>query len=907
MSSILDLNGEWDVVFDTTNSGVDQRWYANKPENTQKATVPHTWEREFGRYAGSICFYFKTFELTTEMPAKRIFLRFGKSFFHTTVWLNGRLVGENSGGHNPFLFNIAKFVQNGSNMLCVRVASEAAGRINGVPIQELPVGLPFHQRPFGGLWGDVELIDGGKACLLNVNLTPDLDNGQVHVNLQFSNPRNYKAKLLFALTRPDGATSHFVEDVALDKEDIVYRTTLQVKEPQSWSPENPRLYRLEVLLDRSYAVSTRFGFRKFDIVRGEYYFNDVPTRVQGVVYNQSHPVDGGFATAEEIRKDLLKIKEVGFNVIRSGGAPFDDTVLDVCDEIGLWVWQEFPIHNMKNSVNGFEIASNLIASLVPKQRNHPSLAAWAIGAENGTLVLNNGSKLLSQVSEHDNAHPVLSNLNCVYLDNEDNFVEDTGKVLGLTEEKYVSFNSHRINPTMNFSRELARFFSTYWEADSDPSTVEDPTLAVSHFFRDAYTRLLSDNQGGRVLVNLSFHTMLPDLDDVLSRYGKARTLENGKRLAQLNKEIQKFLDGPMQKKLWKDAADFRENANRVSLRASRERVDALMSSSQVNGYFIDCWADSNPLFNGVVDEFRRLKVDEEKLRKFCAPSRLLVTDIERIVPAGSPISAHVSLTNGSRLTDVRVEVELLDSNGKKLKSASQRFEPKGLLCPVEMPAMKTPAKPGSYSLRFSLVGERGAVLFQTTKELLALPPLKAKDVEAKFSFLDDLDDAARLQALSAKKTLIASKPALWDAAFREKVVKAVEGGATLVLSALVPHQLGAVNALGLLPEQLRLAVSTGAKTSAWHYWSRHKLFADFSDRRIGDIAFGDVLPIYSYERTEKAAVVAGCVSVTENGDLRSWDDVAEYKVGKGKVLLHQYRLLGTRASSALALALLNYI
>ena len=49
MSSILDLNGEWDVVFDTTNSGVDQRWYANKPENTQKATVPHTWEREFGR------------------------------------------------------------------------------------------------------------------------------------------------------------------------------------------------------------------------------------------------------------------------------------------------------------------------------------------------------------------------------------------------------------------------------------------------------------------------------------------------------------------------------------------------------------------------------------------------------------------------------------------------------------------------------------------------------------------------------------------------------------------------------------------------------------------------------------------------------------------------------------------
>ncbi|MBO7130820.1 MAG: hypothetical protein J6V65_01590, partial [Fibrobacterales bacterium] len=192
-----------------------------------------------------------------------------------------------------------------------------------------------------------------------------------------------------------------------------------------------------------------------------------------------------------------------------------------------------------------------------------------------------------------------------------------------------------------------------------------------------------------------------------------------------------------------------------------------------------------------------------------------------------------------------------------------------------------------------------------TKELVALPPVKPQDLE--LAFLDEMDDAARLQALSGKATLIASKPALWDDDFRAKVVDAVRKGRTLVLSALMPHQLGAVNTLGIVPEQLKLAVSTGAKTSAWHYWSKHRLFADFSDRRIGDIAFGDVLPIYSYERTEKSTLVAGCVSVTENGDLRSWDDVAEYKVGKGKVLLHQYRLLGTRATSALALTLLNYI
>ena len=905
MSSILDLNGEWDVVFDTSNCGIEQRWYANKPENTQKATVPHTWEQAFGKYSGSICFYYRRFSLTTDVPAKRVFLRFERSFFHTTVWLNGRLVNENMGGHHPFVFDVSKLVQNGENELCVRVASESANRINGVPVNELPVGLPFQQRPFGGLWGGVELIEGGKACLMGLSVTPDLDNGQVRATLQFSNPRNYKAKLLFALTRPDKSTSHFVKEVTLDKENISLTVTLQVKDPQSWSPENPRLYKLEVLLDRAFSVSTRFGFRKFDIVRGEYYFNDVPTRIQGIVYNQSHPVTGGFAGVDEVREDLKNIQKAGFNVIRSGGAPLDDSVLDLCDELGLWVWQELPVHNMKNSAVGLQVTNDLIAALVPRQRNHPSLAAWVIGAENGSLVLNNGTKLLSALTKYDDAHPALSNLNSVYLDNEDNFSQDAGKVLGVTEEKNAAFNSHRVNPTMNFSRDLAGFFSTYWEEGSDPSAVDDPTLAASHFFRDVYGEMQRENNGGRVLVNLSFHTMLPDLADVLSRYGKAKTLENGRKLAALSKELDKFLSGKLQKSVWSGADDFRENVNRVSLRASRERVDTMMSSRQVNGYFLDCWADTNTLFNGVVDEFRRLKVDVEKLRKFNAPSRLLVTGIDRLLAAGAPITAHVSLMNGTRMNDARLEVELLDAKGKKLRSTSVRLEPKGLLCPVEMPSMKAPAKPGAYSLRFNLYGERNALVYQTTKELVALPPVKPQDL--KLAFLDEMDDAARLQALSGKATLIASKPALWDDAFRAKVVDAVRKGRTLVLSALMPHQLGAVNTLGIVPEQLKLAVSTGAKTSAWHYWGKNRLFADFGDRRVGDIAFGDVLPIYSYESTSAGEVLAGCASVTENGELRSWDDVVEYAVGKGKVILHQYRLLGARKNSALACTLLNYL
>lgn len=908
MSSILDLNGEWDVVFDTMNSGIDNRWYANKPEGTQKATVPHTWEQEFGRYSGSICFYYKTFEISGEPHPKRVFLRFQRSFFHTMVWVNGKLVGTSQGGHNPFSFNIAKYLRQGENTICLRVASESAGRIQGVPVQELPVGLPFHQRSFGGLWGDVELVNGGKACILETHVMPDLDTGNVQLSIQFSNPRNYSTKLLIAVTRPDGTNSHFVKEIKLEKEDTLYKTTLHIKEHLAWSVEQPALYALEILLDRSFPVSLKFGFRKFDIIRGEYYLNDTLLRLQGVVYNLSHPVTGGIISSiDEVKNDLLRIKEAGFTILRSGGAPMEDRVLDLCDEIGLMVWQEMPIHNMRTSAEGFELAKEVIRSIVVSQRNHPSIVAWVLGAENGSLVLENGNKLLTHVSEVDETRPILSNINCVYLDNEDNFTTDTGKVMGVTHEKISLFNSHRVNPAMNFSNDLAAFFSSYWEEGSNPHDANDPTLASSHFFQDNYTQLLKANSNGRVLLNLSFHTTLPELEDVLKFYGKSKTLDNGKRLSLLSKEISDFVKSDEAKGVWKNEEDFVKDVNYISLRATRERVDTFLSSSQVNGYFLDCWADANPLFNGVVDEFRRPKVELSSLRKLNLPTRLLITGIERIVATGSVVNYKARFLNGDRITDGRFEVELLDAKGKKLKSETHRFEPKGALFPLPTLAIKAPSKAGSFTLRYSLYGERNALLHQTSKELLVISAPKEKELQSRFSFFDEMNDKERSAELKGKKILVSRYPSRWSGEFSQELIGAVKKGATLLVNALNPYEAAALNAAEILPGKVKLHISTGAKTSAWHYWKKGPLFAGLEGWRIGNIAMGDLLPLYSFDLIKEGKVEAGCATIDENGEFNSWGDIATFKVGKGKVILHQYRLLERLSSSAAAAMLLNNI
>ena len=92
MSKIISLDGDWQMIWDTEDTGISNRWYATYPEKTQTVSVPHIWERAFDKLlmAQDCAFYFKRFTIDDEKQVtKRIFLRFEKIATHATIWLNG--------------------------------------------------------------------------------------------------------------------------------------------------------------------------------------------------------------------------------------------------------------------------------------------------------------------------------------------------------------------------------------------------------------------------------------------------------------------------------------------------------------------------------------------------------------------------------------------------------------------------------------------------------------------------------------------------------------------------------------------------------------------------------------------------------------------------------------------------
>ena len=169
MSKIISLDGDWQMIWDTEDTGISNRWYATYPEKTQTVSVPHIWERAFDKLlmAQDCAFYFKRFTIDDEKQVtKRIFLRFEKIATHATIWLNGKLLGDHFGAYTSFVVETQKAIKLGEeNILCIRVANMGAtnsridfGRESKEGANdryahpgEMPVGLPWSQYPYGGI------------------------------------------------------------------------------------------------------------------------------------------------------------------------------------------------------------------------------------------------------------------------------------------------------------------------------------------------------------------------------------------------------------------------------------------------------------------------------------------------------------------------------------------------------------------------------------------------------------------------------------------------------------------------------------------------------------------------------------------------------------------------------------
>ena len=359
----------------------------NGPKADQWSTipVPSNWEMHgFGTFSyhedkpADVGDYRHKFTVPSAWAGQRVFLVFDGSMTDTTARLNGRQVGPtHRGGFYRFKYEITSLVKPGSeNLLEVNVAETSSDEsVNRAE-------RTGDYWNFGGIYRPVWLEAVPAQFIERVAVDARAD-GNFSVDT-FVNGSGEATEAVAQIRQLDGTPvgTPFAATLTADG-----RTRLQTKieSPKLWSAEAPNLYQVEVLLRSgtkvTHVVHERFGFRTFEVRKGEgFYLNGHRIVLQGANRHSFNPESGRCLAEKDHREDIRLMQEMNMNAVRMSHYSPDARFLELCDELGLYVLDELTGWQKHYSV---EAGRPLVAELVQRDVNHPSILFWDNGNEGG--------------------------------------------------------------------------------------------------------------------------------------------------------------------------------------------------------------------------------------------------------------------------------------------------------------------------------------------------------------------------------------------------------------------------------------------------------------------------------------------------------------------------------------------
>lgn len=385
----LNLNGIWDFEFDDGNVGENEKWFISHNFSRQ-IVVPFCYESEMSgindKGTHDYVWYRRTLNIPHSWKEKRIKLNFGAVDYITKVWINGNYIGKHTGGYTPFDFDITNFLKwNGNEEIVVKVEDQSFDQKQARGKQTW-IGEPFAcwYTKTTGIWQTVWLEPVSEAHIQKVRLTPDLDNGNIKVNVLMTQKaigKTLRVKIKFE--EFDIVETQFT---CLDSE-MNFALSLLSKnfewKIKPWSPEEPNLYDifLELIDDNSTvidSVRSYFGMRKVSTKNGKFLLNN-RSYYQKLILDQGY-FPGSLLTPpseEAIIEDIKMTKQLGYNGARKHQKVEDPLYLYWCDKLGLLVWGEM--------ASFYEFTNEAISQytrewqeIVDRDYNHPSIVVWTV-------------------------------------------------------------------------------------------------------------------------------------------------------------------------------------------------------------------------------------------------------------------------------------------------------------------------------------------------------------------------------------------------------------------------------------------------------------------------------------------------------------------------------------------------
>ena len=429
-SFVVPLDGDdWLLAVDPKNAGRNDGWFEAARPEAKRTKVPWIIQDTFPGYHG-VAWYWRNFAVDkTPHSDGRFLLRFWAVDYKADVWLNGKRVGGHEGGETPFVLDVTDAIRPGGekNTLAVRVLNPTDQLIDGIKLSQTPHRNKRNEYFAGASWNHGGIVDSVELLVVpalrveDLFVRPDAKTGRIRIQ---ANVRNAGKSLLDAeitLSAAPAASGQTVAagilEMAFPPGDTLVKTEVAIGNHRLWKLNDPFLYRVSVGVraDGSRSIdtaSTRCGFREFCFQNGYFRLNGRRLYLRCSHTGNHAPVGQQFPHDPEIfRRDLILAKAMGFNAIRFIAGLATRSQLDMCDEIGLMVYEEsYAAWCLENSPKMAERYDQSQLEMVLRDRNHPSIVIW--GLLNETVkgpLLDHAAGFLPKLHKLDDTRLVILN------------------------------------------------------------------------------------------------------------------------------------------------------------------------------------------------------------------------------------------------------------------------------------------------------------------------------------------------------------------------------------------------------------------------------------------------------------------------------------------------------------------
>ena len=417
---VQSLDGEWRFALAANPDQVTADHLAGPTEGWDEVTVPGTWvlqghgspaylniEMPFELHApdapdeNPTGVYRRAFSVPAAWRKRRTILQVGSADSVALVWLNGRFVGLGKDSRLSSSFDLTDHLRRGQNDLAIVVPQWSD--TSWIEDQD--------QWWMPGLHRSVELISVPVTAIADAGLVPGLDTddttGTLLVDVTVEARRDHRDLTVEVLVEGDrrrvigrlpptdlprfsdrhGSFSAYLWPG--------HRVLGEIRVPnvEPWSHENPRRYRVFVVLRDGPDVvdvrSTWVGFRRVEVADGALLINGQPVVINGVNRHENHPDTGRVVSVADTRRDLELMKQHHINAVRTAHYPDAESFYDLCDELGMYVVDEANVESHGRWAQLAHDPAYLAAivdrgvRMVRRDRSHPCVIIWSLGNESG--------------------------------------------------------------------------------------------------------------------------------------------------------------------------------------------------------------------------------------------------------------------------------------------------------------------------------------------------------------------------------------------------------------------------------------------------------------------------------------------------------------------------------------------